>query len=90
LEGSAMHRDDIQKLGANAARQGLTLWDCPYYRAVEMPGHTGESISLWREKVRAWEAGWRMQMRSRPTPARDRAHQLVAMDRSAPVVLRTG
>lgn len=39
-----MHREDIQKLGASAARDGLTLWDCPYYRAVEMPGHTGESI----------------------------------------------
>lgn len=85
-----MRCDDIQKLGAQAAREGLTLWDCPYYRAVEMPGHTGESIALWSAKVRAWEAGWLMQMRSRPSPARVRAHQLVAMHRTAPVVLRTG
>ncbi|EHK67282.1 CrpP-related protein [Achromobacter arsenitoxydans] len=53
-----MQRDDIQKLGAQAARDGLTLWDCPYYRAAAMPGHTGESIAEWRDKVEAWEAGW--------------------------------
>ena len=52
-----MH-EDIQKLGAQAARNGLTLWDCPYYLAAAMPGHTGESIMEWREKVDAWEAGW--------------------------------
>ncbi|MNU43070.1 hypothetical protein D3C71_318460 [compost metagenome] len=52
-----MH-DDIQKLGAQAARDGMTLWDCPYYQAAAMPGHTGESITEWREKVDAWEAGW--------------------------------
>lgn len=51
-------QDDIQKLGAQAARNGLTLWDCPYYQAAAMPGHTGESIMEWREKVDAWEAGW--------------------------------
>lgn len=53
-----MHRDDIQKLGAQAARDGLTLWDCPYYRAAEMPGHTGEPIGSWSARVEAWEAGW--------------------------------
>lgn len=53
-----MQREDIQKLGAQAARDGLTLWDCPYYRAAAMPGHTGESIAQWRNKVQAWEAGW--------------------------------
>jgi len=53
-----MQREDIQKLGAQAARDGLSLWDCPYYRAAAMPGHTGESISQWRVKVEAWEAGW--------------------------------
>jgi len=53
-----MQRDDIQKLGAQAARDGLTLWDCPYYRAAAMPGHTGEPIAQWRSKVEAWEAGW--------------------------------
>lgn len=54
-----MQRDDIQKLGEQAAQEGLTLWDCPYYRANEMPGHTGESIPDWRRKVEAWESGWR-------------------------------
>lgn len=54
-----MHRDDIEKLGAQAARDGFTLWDCPYYRATEMPAHTGETIPKWREKVEAWERGWR-------------------------------
>ncbi|MGN6455690.1 MAG: CrpP-related protein [Achromobacter mucicolens] len=53
-----MQREDIQKLGAQAARDGLTLWDCPFYRAAAMPGHTGESISEWSGKVEAWEAGW--------------------------------
>jgi hypothetical protein len=59
-----MHREDIQKLGAYAARDGLTLWDCPYYRAAEMPGHTGESIAEWREKVEAWESGWMNETKS--------------------------
>lgn len=53
-----MQREDIQKLGAQAARDGLTCWDCPYYRAAAMPGHTGESIAEWHNKVQAWEAGW--------------------------------
>lgn len=30
-----------------------------YYRATEMPAHTGETIPKWREKVEAWERGWR-------------------------------
>lgn len=66
-----MQRDDIQKLGAQAARDGLTLWDCPYYRAAAMPGHTGESIAEWRSKVEAWEAGWMKAMESagQPPPA---------------------
>lgn len=59
-----MHRDEIQKLGAQAARDGLTLWDCPYYRAAAMPGHTGESITEWRGKVEAWEAGFLAETRS--------------------------
>lgn len=51
--------EDIHELGVKAAGEGLTLWDCPYYRAHEMPGHTGESIPDWRRKVEAWESGWR-------------------------------
>lgn len=63
-----MHREDIQKLGASAAREGLTLWDCPYYGPVEMPGHTGEPIVEWREKVEAWEAGWIAETKSWKQP----------------------
>ena len=64
-----MHRDDIQKLGAKAARDGLTIWDCPYLKAKEMPGHTGEPISHWKAKVDAWEAGWMSEKElSRPPP----------------------
>lgn len=86
-----MHRDDIQKLGAQAAREGLSLLDCPYLRASEMPGHCGGSIAEWREKVDAWEAGWRKEVRSRPSAERGRAHHhLVAQRRSAPVVLGAG
>jgi hypothetical protein len=59
-----MHRDDIQKLGAKAAREGLTLWDSPFYRAGAMPGHTGESIAEWRSKVEAWKAGWANESKS--------------------------
>ncbi|MNY53231.1 hypothetical protein D3C86_1889690 [compost metagenome] len=70
-----MHREDIQKLGASAAREGLTFWDCPYYRAVEMPGHTGESIAEWRSKVEAWEAGWMEEAESwRPQPGGNVRH----------------
>lgn len=59
-----MH-DDIRKQGALAARAGLTLWDCPYLRAVAMPGHTGESTAAWQAKVDAWEAGWTAETQSR-------------------------
>lgn len=60
-----MQRDDIRKLGAKAAREGQSLLDCPYYRASAMPGHTGEAILDWREKVDAWEAGWVAETESR-------------------------
>jgi hypothetical protein len=59
-----MHREDIQKLGAKAAREGLSLWDSPYYRAAAMPGHSGESIAEWRSKVEAWEAGRMNELKS--------------------------
>lgn len=50
---------EIWRQGAQAARAGLALLDCPFYRAANMPGHTGESIRDWQAKVQAWEAGWR-------------------------------
>ena len=49
---------EIWQLGAQAARAGLALLDCPYYRAANMPAHSGESIRAWQAKVTAWEAGW--------------------------------
>ncbi|HYG41840.1 MAG TPA: CrpP-related protein [Bordetella sp.] len=49
---------DIWQQGAQAARAGLSLLDCPFYRAANMPGHTGESIREWQFKVKSWEAGW--------------------------------
>ncbi|CAB3847676.1 hypothetical protein YH64_018475 [Achromobacter sp. LC458] len=85
-----MHRDDIQKLGAQAAREGFSLWDCPYLRAEEMPGHTGGPIAEWREKIRAWETGWRKQVRSRPSSVRSRARCLAVPERSPTVVLGPG
>ena len=51
-------RKDIRKLGMEAARTGLALCDCPYYRAKVMPAHTGEPISNWVHRVDAWESGW--------------------------------
>lgn len=53
-----MVRDDVHMLGTLAARGGQTLWDCPYYLTLAMPGHTGEPIAEWRDKVEAWEEGW--------------------------------
>ncbi|MGV2862374.1 CrpP-related protein [Achromobacter sp. ESBL13] len=55
---------DIQNQGAQAARNGWSLFDCPYLRAQQMPGHTGEPISEWRAKVAAWEAGWKTEVES--------------------------
>ncbi|MBV7501981.1 MULTISPECIES: CrpP-related protein [unclassified Achromobacter] len=56
---------DIQKLGADAARQGLTLLDCPYLRSAAMPAQTGESVHEWRSRVEMWKAGWKDGVRSR-------------------------
>lgn len=50
---------DIQKLGAQAAREGLSLLDCPYLKAEAMPGHTGESPHKWQQRVTEWEMGWK-------------------------------
>lgn len=65
-----MH-EDVRKQGALAARQGLTLWDCPYLKAHAMPGHTGESPAAWQAKVDAWEDGWMRERNiARPPPKR--------------------
>lgn len=64
-----MH-EKIRKQGVLAARRGLTLWDCPYFKAEEMPGHTGETLSSWKAKVDAWEAGWMSVRKSTRSPPR--------------------
>lgn len=56
--------EEIQARGAQAARNGWTLLDCPFFRADQMPGHTGEPISDWRKKVEAWEFGWKKEVES--------------------------
>ncbi|WP_313620693.1 CrpP-related protein [Achromobacter sp.] len=50
---------EIQKEGAEAARKGLSLLNCPYLKAEAMPGHTGESPGEWLKRVNAWEEGWK-------------------------------
>ncbi|MNK71805.1 hypothetical protein D3C87_912670 [compost metagenome] len=50
--------EEVQRQGAQAARKGLTVWDCPYLRADAMPAHSGESFLKWEQKVRVWENGW--------------------------------
>ncbi|KRA01299.1 CrpP-related protein [Achromobacter sp. Root565] len=57
--------DDIQKLGAEAARRGLSLLDCPYLKADAMPGHTGETPGEWLKRVNAWEEGWKRESAQR-------------------------
>ncbi|WP_081955030.1 MULTISPECIES: CrpP-related protein [Achromobacter] len=75
-----MPRDDIQELGAQAAWDGLTLFDCPYFRARALPSYTGESISTWKQKVDAWEQGWQAETDNRRAKA-ERAAALCAMRR---------
>lgn len=55
-----MSGNGIRKLGYQAALQGESLWACPFYQAAKMPGHTGEAIGLWWDKVHSWEQGWRL------------------------------
>ncbi|MFY2836859.1 MULTISPECIES: CrpP-related protein [Achromobacter] len=57
--------DDIRKLGAEAARRGLSLLNCPYLKADAMPGHTGESPGEWLKRVNAWEEGWKRESAQR-------------------------
>lgn len=56
---------EIQKEGAEAARKGLSLLNCPYLKADAMPGHTGEPPGEWIERVNAWEEGWKRESEKR-------------------------
>ncbi|WP_419343043.1 CrpP-related protein [Achromobacter sp. PD1] len=65
LLGGAQVHDDIRKQGAQAAREGATLLDCPFLKPEAMPGQTGESPVSWRERFEAWQSGWIAETRSR-------------------------
>lgn len=56
-------REDYYAQGMEAARSGLTLLDCPYFRAL--PSRTGEDIGQWEHRVGAWKLGWRDAMEQR-------------------------
>lgn len=58
-------REDCYALGMEAARSGLTLLDCPYFRAPALPSCTGEDVGCWKQRVDAWELGWRDAMEQR-------------------------
>lgn len=64
--------------GVAAARTGLTLFDCPHFLAKALPGHSGESLSSWKQKVDAWELGWRDETEKQSARA-DRADLLYAL-----------
>lgn len=74
-------RNDIHKLGMEAARAGLSLYDCPYFLAKAMPGHTGEAITKWLYQVECWEHGWRDATDAR-LAHHDRAAMLYALRHS--------
>jgi hypothetical protein len=48
----------VMKLGAMAARRGESILSCPFLKAHNMPGHSGQPIHEWQAAVDAWEAGW--------------------------------
>ena len=74
----AMRLDGIQNLGEKASKEGLTLFDCPYFRAKALPGYTGESLHSWKLKVDAWELGWQIETDKRHARA-DRKAMLRAI-----------
>lgn len=65
--------DDAERLqlrGANARAMGLSFLDNPFYKSEAMPGHTGENVSEWERKARAWSDGWELENAVRsPFPA---------------------
>ncbi|MFJ3460870.1 CrpP-related protein [Achromobacter spanius] len=73
--------DDIQKKGAEAARNGLSLLNCPYLKAAAMPAHTGEPPGDWIQRVAAWEEGWKREAANRGTKRSARPFGVSAPDR---------
>ena len=68
----------IHKAGEEAARHGVPLSGCPYLKAANMPGHTGESPTAWQAKVTSWEDGWRKETAARLAALRRRQQQLLS------------
>ncbi|WP_411675535.1 CrpP-related protein [Achromobacter insolitus] len=61
-----------RKAGQEAARYGAPLSACPFLKAANMPGHTGESHRAWRDKLFSWEEGWQLETNARRTEAQNR------------------
>lgn len=57
--------DPVHKAGQEAARYGVPLSACPLMKETNMPGHTGESLPIWRARLASWEAGWREETEAR-------------------------
>lgn len=76
-----MNSEDIQKLGAHAARIGLTLLDCPYFKTAARPGQTVQALAEWRHNVEAWEAGFRSEVRRRPRVAAETSRPISSAPR---------
>lgn len=57
--------DAIHRAGQEAARHGVPISACPFMKATNMPGHTGEAVCSWQAKLEAWEAGWRQESKAR-------------------------
>ena len=57
--------DPVHRAGQEAARYGVPLSACPLMKKANMPGHTGESLPIWRARLALWEAGWREETEAR-------------------------
>jgi len=64
--------DPVHKAGQEAARYGVPLSACPLMKETNMPGHTGESLPIWRARLASWEAGWREETEARLAELRRR------------------
>ena len=47
--------DPVHKAGQEAARYGVPLSACPLMKETNMPGHTGESLPIWRARLASWK-----------------------------------
>ncbi len=70
--------DPVRHAGREAARCGVPISACPFMKADNMPGHTGEPVKVWNAKMAAWEAGWNEVTDARIAALRRRRGQLLA------------